>query len=365
MDQNRIIILLTRRLAREATPEELSELEELFKNNPDAVYYEQAFKEIWQNDLIKDDQHTADAFAKHQLKFSDDFNSPLPAVHSADAEFVAESEGRRSRYHGFKLLSFMAAAVVLLVVGAGLYKQWSDAENNSFIEITAGKGIRKMILLPDSSQVWLNSESKLRYSKNLTSNDNRVVTLSGEGFFDIKKDKEHPFIIHTDKFAIRVLGTAFNIRAYANEQKREATLIRGLIELSLNDQPKQKILLRPNEKLALSDTRETERGQLARKGENRTVFIETIVPVQVQDTSYIEETAWVSNKLVFSNASLQELVPKLESWFNVKIVLKNKKTASYRFTGVFENENVAQALTAMKLIRSFDFKIIENEVIIN
>lgn len=348
MDQERIITLLGRKLAKEASPDELRELDELFKIYPDSVYYEQAFEELWERSEMEPNNTDA-VFERHRAKYSDEFGT----------------EERVKRNTPYYLL--VACVISLTIVGFGFYfyTRSLPSADQGVIEISAGKGIRKKILLPDSSQVWLNSNSKLTYSKNISSGNIRRVSLTGEAFFDVKKDKKHPFIIQTDKFSIKVLGTSFNVRTYPNENRREATLIHGLIELSLNDQPEQKIILRPNEKLALSDVpsskNEMKKGALT----DRTLVIENIKPVKISNTMYLEEIAWVENNLVFNNITFEQLVPKLESWYNLKITLKNDVVKNYRFTGVFTTESISQALMAMKLIKPFTFKIEENEVIIN
>jgi ferric-dicitrate binding protein FerR (iron transport regulator) len=184
------------------------------------------------------------------------------------------------------------------------------------------------------------------------------VILIGEAFFKVAHDKKRPFIVKTNKVAIKVLGTEFNVRDYPGDKESETTLIKGSIELTINDRSDQKFLLKPSEKLALVNNI----NHNLKKGASSVLMIDNISPVKLGDQEYIEEIAWTENKLVFENESFEELMPKLERWYNVKIVLNDPTIKSYRFTGVFIKENIIQALEAMQLIKSFHYKSIENEI---
>jgi ferric-dicitrate binding protein FerR (iron transport regulator) len=169
------------------------------------------------------------------------------------------------------------------------------------------------------------------------------VILIGEAFFKVAHDKKRPFIVKTNKVAIKVLGTEFNVRDYPGDKESETTLIKGSIELTINDRSDQKFLLKPSEKLALVNNI----NHNLKKGASSVLMIDNISPVKLGDQEYIEEI---------------ELMPKLERWYNVKIVLNDPTIKSYRFTGVFIKENIIQALEAMQLIKSFHYKSIENEI---
>ena len=99
---------------------------------------------------------------------------------------------------------------------------------------------------------WLNADSKLTYDENFRG-DYREVSLEGEAFFDVVKDKTRPFIIHTKTLDIRVLGTAFNVSAYESEKNTETALFRGSVEVTLHNNPEKKIVLKPNEKLMVNN----------------------------------------------------------------------------------------------------------------
>ena len=182
--------------------------------------------------------------------------------------------------------------------------------------------------------------------------------MTGEAFFKVAHDKKRPFIVKTNKIAIKVLGTEFNVKDYPGDRESETTLIKGSIELTINDRSEQKFLLKPSEKFALTKRSE----KPADKDSSSVLMIENISPVKVGNEEYLEEISWTENMIVFQNESFEDLLPKLERWYNVRIILDDPTIRSYRFTGVFINENVIQALEAMQLIKSFNYKLTDNEV---
>ncbi len=228
------------------------------------------------------------------------------------------------------------------------------------------------MVLPDDTQVWLNSESKLQYKD--TFNDSiREVHLDGEGFFDVKKDSKRPFIVHTSGIDIKVLGTAFNVKAHSEEPTVEATLIHGLIEVVNQKELKApKILLYPYEKLVFNRNEKAGRDitvsepsrSINKIGQLTPAISINSLPKNIADTAIIE-TSWVYDKLIFEGDTFQELVVKMERWFNVKIEFRNDRIASYRLKGVFENETIEQALGELQLIAKFSYSIKDNVVIID
>lgn len=347
MHNHRIVELLTRKIAGEATPEELGELSYLLTKYPDALYYEALLEQVW--DLGQGENHTDmdDSFSKHKLKFMNelDFETPRIAV---------------SRF--FMKHVFAFAAILILIFSTSLYffEVYYSTGDDVRVAISSGKGVRKEIVLPDGTLVRLNSDSKLSYDMDMQIHDQRNVTVIGEAFFIVAHDKERPFVVKTNKVSIKVLGTEFNVRDYPGDRESETTLIKGSIELSVNGRSDQKFILKPSEKFALVEKKEKQ----ADKNSNSVLMIENISLVKLGDQEYIQETSWTENKLLFQNESFEDLIPKLERWYNVRIILTEPTIKSYRFTGIFIDENINQALEAMQLIKSFNYKRTDNEVTI-
>lgn len=224
-------------------------------------------------------------------------------------------------------------------------------------------GSRSKLLLPDSSQVWLNAGSKLVYDYNMNEASERLVYLEGEAFFDVSKQANRPFIIKTGKIRIRILGTSLNVKAYPADKLTETTLITGKVEVNIDNKPEQRIVLSPMEKFVLQD--ETGNNNTPKKTPNQ-YLVTNVQPVYEElDSVIYKETAWVKNQLVFNNETLEELAPKLERWYNIEIVINNQNAGKHRFTGVFDKETVEQAFRAMQLIKPFKYAIEGNKVTIN
>jgi ferric-dicitrate binding protein FerR (iron transport regulator) len=253
---------------------------------------------------------------------------------------------------------------------------------NGNTQFSTELGSRRQLLLPDGTKVWLNAGSRLSYDSDMLRKDIRAVTLSGEAFFDVAKDKDRCFVIHTDKIAIRVLGTAFNVKAYPRDKITETTLMRGSVELTVNNKPYQKIVLKPKEKFALIDDGQPDpssdpgvdpdpasaksgRPAAPHTSNKEKLVIQDVVPVEVDDKEYVKEVSWVEDNLVFQNETLEELAPKMERWFNVQIELDNARIRSLHFTGIFHKETVEQAFAALQFIQPFKFKITDNHVYIH
>ena len=345
MHEQRIVELLTRKIAGEATPEELGELSYLLTKYPDSVYYEALLEQVWELGNNERAVNLDETFNNHKLKFQ------------SELDFDVNAEIKPVYY---KRPAFLLAALfcILLLIATHFIKSYIPINKEERIEVVAGKGVRKEIKLPDGTVVQLNSDSRISYDMDMKNSATRNVQLTGEAFFKVAHNKSKPFIVKTDKVSIKVLGTEFNLRDYPGDVESETTLMKGSVELTINGRSDQKFILKPSEKLAL---RRKEEKQSSQKS-NSVLVIENIAPVRVGNQEYIEEISWTENKFVFENESFDELIPKLERWFNVKIKLDDSKIKSYKFTGIFMNENIIQALEAMQLIKSFNYKLEANEV---
>jgi ferric-dicitrate binding protein FerR (iron transport regulator) len=182
----------------------------------------------------------------------------------------------------------------------------------------------------------------------------------------VVKNKEKPFIIHANKLTIKVLGTAFNVKAYPGEKNTETSLVRGSIEVTMQDR-KDKIMMKPNDKLIVSN----EEASLAKSDKNaKQVFANLKIPLVslshltlARDESTIIETAWVENKLVFDNETFEEVALKMEKWYGVSIRITDEKLKSQQLTGTFEKETVEEALRALKFSTPiFKYEIVNQQI---
>lgn len=227
--------------------------------------------------------------------------------------------------------------------------------------VTTGIGEKYKVVLPDGSNVWLNSSSTLVFS--LNSSENRNVELIGEAYFDVSHDADKPFFIKTRDVSIKVLGTAFNVKAYIGESQTETSLVQGAIEMSVNKKPEQKVLLQANQKASFTVNNLEMNGE-SLQSQHSGLKIENLSRVLIGRQEYIEEIAWTRSSFFMENERMEELASRLEHWYNIRIKILDDDIKEFRFSGNIGNESIGQLLTAMQLIKPFKYKIIDDEVIL-
>ena len=178
-----------------------------------------------------------------------------------------------------------------------------------FNTLIVPKGGEYSLELPDGTVVWVNSESALRFPEKFTSN-RREVFLEGEAYFEVKKDANRPFYVHTEAGKVRVLGTAFNVCAYSNDRFWQTTLVEGSVMIN---QEEKEVLLKPNEQYQI-DVRTGKAG------------LREVLPELY--------TSWRDGKFYFKAYTFEELVEKLERWYDFKMFYMNEEIKTRRFSGV-------------------------------
>ncbi len=338
-------------MAGEITLPESRELSELERNNPDFYYYGLLSNEVFEAKI----DFKGEILAASQ---EDSFRSILKKINK---EPVLSN---RTKTKSFLLLKIMAAAAILMLILGGLFWFGTDRLTVNAKEqlVITEKGSKSRIILPDGSKVWINSDSKLTYGDNY-GKDNRVVQLSGEAFFEVVKDKNHPFIVHTRSIDVKVLGTIFNVRAYENERNTQTTLLRGSVEVFLKGKSNKKILLRPNEKIIVQNN-DNQLKSIVSDPTPKTPEISILEIDKNSIDSNIDNTQWVQNKLVFYDEGLESIIPTLERWYNVKILVNNPALTSMKFSGKFEDDTLIDVLESLKISSGINYKIKKNIVII-
>jgi len=374
--QGQFWILLSKKLSNEASFEELQELRSILLNNPDLHHKAEMLTEMWEQGSINISAGSEAAYMRHIMKHKMDFfvEENSTEIKSDDLAFEKEPGFFRTLFSKRKLTIFSILALLVLTTGAIYLFTQKKAPNlpveQAISSIVTKNGNRTKIVLPDGSQVWLNAGSNLDYNNAVFNKDLREVTLNGEAYFDVTKNAEKPFIIHTKKMDVKVIGTAFNIRSYGDEKTAEASLIRGSIEVSLKDRKDQKFILKPNEKISIA-TDETQQ-TVARQEKmvavkNNTKPIPQIVVNDLKPNptnNIIPEIAWTQNKLYFEDESLENIAPMLERWFGNKVEITNVSLKNLRYYGNFENETIEEVLSYLKLSKPFNFKIEHDSVVI-
>lgn len=369
MSVERIWELMARKLAGEASEAELGELDQLLKSNPNLHFPLQTVADLWHQHPETDKAALEDAFQKHLRRMEQ--QGIRFAANTVEAEPATFRMADHPRRKSWKIVA--AAASLLLACSLIWYfsrqsttelaqeKPASHPETPS--EIVTRNGSRTRITLPDGSIVWLNAGSKLNYDKQFGARL-REVTLTGEAFFDVKKNPDLPFVIHTNRIDVRVLGTQFNVKSYPGDKTTEAALVEGSIEVLLRNKQTGKILLKPNQKIVVGEdsTDRPNSGTWSEKKQDPIVSIKSLTRDQ-KDSSTVE-TAWVQNKLVFVDEPLEEVVKRLERWYGVTITFNNYTPGWSSLTGTFTNESIEEALHALTITEPFSYKFTDAKTIV-
>lgn len=228
----------------------------------------------------------------------------------------------------------IAAVVAITLGGAYLYQQFrADNALMAMQTISVPAGQRVNVTLPDGTNVWLNARTTIKYPISFNS-DKRQVVLDGEAYFDVAKNKKIPFVVHTDKCDVEVLGTKFNVDAYSDRGEFEATLMEGSVKVASIADPAQTLTLRPDSKVLLKD------GQL------------TVVPVDDYNPY-----RWKEGLICFKNESFAAIMKDFEKYYGINIQVKNKDTLQYFYTGKFrQTDGIDYALRVLQKDIRFTYK---------
>ncbi|MEH3112191.1 FecR family protein [Pedobacter terrae] len=291
-------------------------------------------------------------FEHKQNQEADDISDSNRAQHILDrihAQISANKNNRRSHMPYY----WAAAAIVLLSI-ASLYIFKLDTDlytQPSMVEVKTNKGEKKKVVLPDGSVVILNSGSQLHYASHFKDTV-RKIDLQGEAYFDVVHDSKKPFIVHSEKMDVKVVGTLFNVKVYKGEPA-EASLVKGAVQIFLPAVKKALITLKPDQKFTLGqDAVLVPSKQLVARGKD---FIVT-VPKELITSSRTKEIEWVHNRLSFDDQSFKEVAALLERWYDVTITIDNPELLKYRFTGTFNDTGLIDILDALKASQDFKYR---------
>jgi len=261
-------------------------------------------------------------------------------------------------YRSFNSIWFKIAAVCLLVIGLSAF--WNvlrvhNAKNQdlAYNEIIVPLGEKAQIILSDGSHVWINSASKFRYPAKF-GEISRDVSLEGEAFFDVAKRHGKTFVVNTRDVKVNVLGTAFNVKCYPGDKKTQTIVLRGEIKVEDIHGNHKAIIVKPNEMATLLEKSLT--GQ-------KTSQISSITVKKVNPESMV---SWKDQLLVFDGESFEDLIIKMQRWFNVNIKINNDELKSERYNGKFvHNETVYQVLEAIKITTPISYNVEKDTIIIS
>ena len=245
---------------------------------------------------------------------------------------------QRSRRRAIRNNLKYAAAVCLLVVSTWYvtYRAMSVDKAPSYTEVKAPKGQRVNVMLADGTSVWLSPRSTLRIPNEFQS-DERSVELDGEGFFDVTKNAQCPFIVKTGQYHVKVLGTRFNVFAYSEKQKFEACLVEGSVLVYNKDNVTESLRLNPDEKVCV------ENNQLVKSAS------------RFDNEGYLE-----SGVYSFQSKPLLEILECLSLWYGVHFDVGHHVAVYRKISGKFrQSDEVDNILKALQGAYAFEFKRID------
>lgn len=235
--------------------------------------------------------------------------------------------------------SARVAAVVAVVLSCGfLLKDYLYNKEAQLQTVSVPAGQRAQITLADGTRVWLNAQSTLSYASNFGRSE-RNVTLNGEAYFEVAKNKEIPFFVNTEKNKVRVVGTCFNVCAYNGSNEFETTLVEGIVDIYSIENERVLARLEKDEFF----------------GEYNGKRKKTVLP------SY-EYLRWKEGLYCFDDSEFEYILSRLEQYYNVKITVNNPspELLSYRCTGKFkEQDGIEHVLRTIQRDHPFSYRINE------
>lgn len=245
-------------------------------------------------------------------------------------------------------IKWAAAASILLLAGAGwLWRQQTGKQHQSpllagMITVTNETAGIRQVTLPDSSRVWLNAHATIAWKKDFNRQE-RSVTLTGEGFFDIHGSEKRPFVVHTRDMAIKVLGTQFNVEAYAGERNTRVSLLQGKIQVKAHPHNAKALILQP--------------GYAAACNAGDTLL-------QVSETDAAKVAAWKEGVFTAADISFKDAVERLCDRYGYAVSWKNKQDIEKNITVMFKTDSFTGMLNNICYISRKQYKISGREVTI-
>lgn len=360
MDQERMWLLAARKFSKEATPEELQELEEMFRKYPDVQYAYLLINEL------KESTGAHDVADEQEMKTMQERGLRQWRAQSGDI-YPWERIRKKNRYGIAKMLAL--TFFLVLVAGYMLFTETSR-EERAGVALETHEIAPKIykasetssVVLQDGTKVWLNRGSTLRCSDGFGVK-NRETYLQGEAFFEVVANAQRPFIVHAGEWMdIRVLGTEFNVKAYPGDPYVETLLTSGKLVVNIKKSDKKEVVLKPLQKVTWYTREDAPAAQEPIKEPQPRLQISEIK--RNTGTQTIAETAWMEDKLAFNDLAFGELAYDLERIYHKKIEFRDEAIRAYHLTGEFKTEDINQVLKALQITTPFHYVISDRVITI-
>ena len=248
-----------------------------------------------------------------------------------------------------RALRLSAAAIILLVCGiSSLFFLWqSERTASEVVEeykeyvVEVPDGAKSKITFPDGSVVWLNAGSKVKYDSNFAK-VSRNVELTGEGYFEVSKNKELPFVVNTEKLSVKVLGTKFNLKSYEEDSEVKVTLKEGAVKVGDFLTDAAPVELKPNQRFTF------------RKAD-LSMLVDSV------DASHIDN--WRNGAMTFDKVPLEEIAKELRRLYNIPVRIEGDKLKQIVYYSDFqENVSVEKVLEILSSGNKFRYEVKPEEI---
>lgn len=206
--------------------------------------------------------------------------------------------------------------------------------------LTVPQGGEFKVILSDGTKVWLNAKSRLEYPEVFVG-DCRQVKLEGEAYFEVERDEEKPFVVELQGAAIKVLGTSFNVKAFSEERRTIATLLKGSVEMSVSG---QKVVLMPDQQAS---------------------YVHEENSLKVKEVEAMDFIAWKEGKFVFRNEPLEYMMETIARWYNIRVFYQNPEVKTILFSGKMDRYgSVEEVLKMIEQTGKVHFQLVDKGLII-
>ena len=239
----------------------------------------------------------------------------------------------------------------------------------SYYEMRVATGARSFFTLPDSTRVWLNSGSKIRYPDHFTGTE-RTVFIEGEAYLEVTSSKEHPFVVNTPTIQLRATGTKFHVADFADNPVKEVSLLSGKVALGkidANNNPTHLLELNPGQHVKYVVTDQTTcvtEGEGEQQDLKHDAKEKQALPDQttnITEGDLYKYYAWKDNKMVFRNDLMTDVVKRISQLFGVEIELYGEELKTYLYRATFEDESLDEILKLLKLTAPINYREVKRQ----